>query len=46
MFFDENAIDKPDLFYGIQYLNVEVRYWDKNKKLIEFREVSDIKIIP
>ncbi len=44
--FNEEAIDEGNKFYGIQYLEVEVRYWDKNKKLIESRTVEDIKIVP
>jgi len=44
--FNEQTIDDPDRFYGIQYLEIEIRYWDKNKKLIESREIEDIKIVP
>jgi hypothetical protein len=44
-FHNEN-IDSDKEFYGIQHLNIEIRYWDKNKKLIEQREVRDVKIIP
>jgi len=44
--FNEDNIDEPYHLYGIQYLEVEVRYWDKNKKLIESRTVEDIKIVP
>ena len=44
--FDENSIDEPDIFYGIQYLEIEIRYWDKNKKLIESRKIEDLKIVP
>ena len=46
IYFNEEAIDEADKFYGIQYLEVEIRYWDKNKKLIESRTVEDIKIVP
>lgn len=44
--FNEDGIDEADRFYGIQYLEIEVRYWDKNKKLIESRQIEDIKIVP
>ena len=44
--FNENGIDEPDRFFGVQYLEIEVRYWDKNKKLIESRSIEDIKIVP
>ena len=44
--FKENTIDEPDRFFGIQYLEIDVRYWDKNKKLIESRQIEDIKIVP
>jgi len=44
--FDENGIDEADQFFGVQYLEIEVRYWDKNKKLIESRQIEDIKIVP
>jgi len=44
--FNENAIDDSSRFYGIQYLEVEIRYWDKNKKLIESRIIEDVKIVP
>lgn len=44
--FDASAIDNDDSFYGIQYLKINVRYWDKNNKLIEQREIENIKIVP
>lgn len=44
--FDEDAIDEPDRFFGIQYLEIDVRFWDKNKKLIESRQIEEIKIVP
>ena len=44
--FYNDIIDKDNEFYGVQHLHIEIRYWDKNKKLIEQREVRDIKIIP
>ncbi|MEN8251233.1 MAG: hypothetical protein ABFS32_20030, partial [Bacteroidota bacterium] len=44
--FNEDIIDGAEQFYGTQYLEVEIRYWDKNKKLIESRQIEDIKIVP
>lgn len=44
--FNENGIDDADQLYGIQYLDIEVRYWDKHKKLIESRQINDLKIVP
>ena len=46
IYFDENAIDEPDRLYGTQFMEMEVKFWDKQKKLIESRIVHNIKIVP
>lgn len=43
--FHNEKIDGQDL-YGIQYLNIEIRLWDKNNRQIETRDIEDIKIVP
>ncbi len=41
-----NRIDDDDDFYGVQYIHVEIRLWDKNNRQIETRSVENIKIVP
>ncbi len=41
-----DRIDEQLEFYGVQYINVEIRLWDKNNRQIETRTVEDIKLVP
>ncbi len=41
-----DRIDAESEFYGVQYINVEIRLWDKNNRQIETRTVEDIKLVP
>lgn len=45
IYFHNDKIDDEDL-YGIQYLKIEIRLWDKNNRQIETREIDDIKVVP
>ncbi len=41
-----DRIDEQAEFYGVQYIDVEIRLWDKNNRQIETRSVEDIKLVP
>lgn len=43
--FHNDEIDSKE-FYGVQYLKIEIRLWDKKNRQIESREIEDIKIVP
>lgn len=41
-----NEIDGDNNFYGVQYVDVEIRLWDKNNRQIESRKVEGLKLVP
>lgn len=41
-----DKIDSDDEFYGVQYVDVELRLWDKNNRQIELRNISNVKLVP
>ncbi|MCB0494557.1 MAG: hypothetical protein KDC79_00350 [Cyclobacteriaceae bacterium] len=43
--FHNDKIDGEEL-YGTQFLNIEIRLWDKQNRQIETREIEDVKIVP
>lgn len=41
-----DEIDNENDFYGVQYVDVEIRLWDKNNRQIESRKVEGLKFVP
>lgn len=41
-----DEIDDKNRFYGVQYVDVEIRLWDKNNRQIESRKVEGLKLVP
>ncbi len=41
-----NLIDSNDEFYGVQYLDIDIRLWDKNNRQIETRQIENVKLVP
>lgn len=41
-----DEIDNEKDLYGVQYVDVEIRLWDKNNRQIESRTVEGLKFVP
>ena len=41
-----DEIDSDNDFYGVQYVDVEIKLWDKNNRQIESRSVEGLKFVP
>jgi len=44
--FDPKKLDDDNEFYGIQYLDVHITFYDKDNRMLEVREIENLKIVP
>lgn len=44
--FQPKIIDMNNDFHGVQHLEVEIRINDENKRLLEFKRIENIKVVP
>lgn len=44
--FDPSKLDDGNEFHGIQYVDVQITFHDKDNRMLEVREIENLKIVP